>query len=130
MNQDSQRPSLSRISLPSGGCIEVVRFDERQSPAPRGLHICSGCNSELVQPVAWAVARDDRWELTLGCPNCGWTGEGIYDREQVNRLEERLDDALDEMLRDLRRLAQANMADEVDCFAAALHADLILPEDF
>ena len=34
------------------------------------------------------------------------------------------------MLADLQRLAQANMADEIDRFISALRADLILPEDF
>ena len=34
------------------------------------------------------------------------------------------------MLSDLRRLTQANMAEEIERFAAALDADLILPEDF
>ena len=34
------------------------------------------------------------------------------------------------MLTDLRRLTQANMTEEIERFAAALNADLILPEDF
>jgi hypothetical protein len=34
------------------------------------------------------------------------------------------------MLSDLRRLTHANMAEEIERFAAALHTDLILPEDF
>jgi hypothetical protein len=34
------------------------------------------------------------------------------------------------ILRDLKRLATANMADEIDRFTAALDADLVLPEDF
>ena len=34
------------------------------------------------------------------------------------------------MLRDLQRLTQANMADQIDRFITALHADQILPEDF
>ena len=74
--------------------------------------------------------QDNRWELTLECPNCWWIEEGIYDREQVDRLEEKLDDGLAEMLGDLQRLTQANMAEQIDRFASALHADLILPEDF
>ena len=34
------------------------------------------------------------------------------------------------MLADLKRLTQANMAEEIDRFIGALNADLILPEDF
>ena len=54
----------------------------------------------------------------------------FHDREQVDRLEEKLDDGLAEMLADLQRLTQANMAEDIDRFSSALHADHILPEDF
>jgi hypothetical protein len=66
----------------------------------------------------------------LECPNCGWVEEGVYDRDDIDRLEERLDDGLADMLADLQRLTQANMADEIDRFISALRADHILPEDF
>jgi hypothetical protein len=54
----------------------------------------------------------------------------VFARAQGARLEENLDEGLADMLRDLQRLTQANMADEIDRFTAALHADYILPEDF
>jgi len=130
MNQNPERHSVRRIVLPSGKSIEVVRFHDLEKPAPSGLHVCPTCFSELVQPVSWAEAEGQRWELTLECPNCGWLEEGVYERDQVDRLEEQLDDGLAEMLGDLQRLAQANMADHIERFASALHADLILPEDF
>jgi hypothetical protein len=129
-NQNPDQHSVRRIVLPSGRCIEVVRFHDAHKPAPSGLHVCCDCGSELVQPVEWAEAPEDRWELKLECPNCRWTQDGVYDRDQVDRLEEKLDDGLADMLGDLQRLTQANMADEIDRFAEALHADLILPEDF
>jgi len=66
----------------------------------------------------------------LQCPNCFWLDEGVFDQDQVDALEERLDHGLTEMLADLRRLTQANMSEEIERFAAALNADLILPEDF
>jgi hypothetical protein len=122
--------SVRKILLPSGRTIEVVRFhDEETSPA-RGLHICLRCESELVQPLTWSEAGKGRWKLTLECPNCGWTETGTYGRDQVDRLEERLDDGLTVMLADLQRLAYANMAGDVSRFASALRSDLILPEDF
>jgi hypothetical protein len=130
MNQNPEHHSVRKIVLPSGRSIEVVRFDDADKQAPAGLHICSECDSELVQPVSWAEAAENRWELTLECPKCGWAEAGLYDRDQVDRLEEQLDDGLAEMLDDLQRLTHANMADEIDRFASALHADLILPEDF
>jgi hypothetical protein len=69
-------------------------------------------------------------ELTLHCPNCCWSRHGTYDEEQVAQLEDHLDDGVTAILRDLRRLTNANMADEIERFAAALALDLILPEDF
>jgi hypothetical protein len=129
MNENRDRHSVRRIVLPSGRSIEVVRF-EAEDATRRGLHICPGCDSELVQPVCWSEAEDYRWQLTLECPNCGWLEDGIYQREQIDRLEEKLDDGLAEMLADLKRLTQANMAEEIDRFINALNADFILPEDF
>jgi hypothetical protein len=124
-----ERQSVRRIVLPSGRTIEVVRFYS-DDPARTGLHICPECDSELVQPVDWAEAPQGFWELVLQCPNCFWTDEGVFEQEEVDALEERLDDGLTEMLSDLRRLTQANMSEEIERFAAALNADLILPEDF
>ncbi len=121
--------TVRRVVLPSGRAIEVVRFNETTKEA-RQLHICPTCASELVQPVAWAAQPRARWNLTLECPNCGWTEEGIYERSQVECLEDRLDDGLCKMIADLQRLVQANMAEDVERFVAALIADQILPEDF
>ena len=107
-----------------------MRFHDTEEPTRHGLHVCADCRSDLVQPVAWAECSDDRWELTLHCPNCGWSADGVYARDDVDQLEEKLDEGLADMLRDLQRLTQANMAEEIDRFVSALHADYILPEDF
>lgn len=120
--------SIRRIVLPSGRTIEVVRFYADESSS--SLHVCPECDSELVQPVDWSEAPQGFWELTLQCPNCFWLDEGIFDQEQVDALEEHLDDGVTAMLSDLRRLTQANMTEDIERFAAALNADLILPEDF
>jgi len=127
---DTPRPhSIRRIVLPSGRTIEVVRFHDTEPTSP-GLHICPSCDSQLIQPVAWSEAGEAKWELLLSCPNCFWACEGIYTEDEVHALEEELDQGLEDMLRDLQRLTQANMADEIDRFSAALNADHILPEDF
>src|SRR2546430_6698521 len=115
MNQQPNDHSLRRITLPSGRSIEVVRFADGTLP-PQGLHVCRACTCELVQPISWNEAADERWELTLECPNCWWTAEGIFSREQIHELEERLDDGLSEMLDDLKRLAHSNMADQIERF--------------
>lgn len=130
MNQNPNRHSVRRIVLPSGRAIEVVRFhDDHKTTAP-GLHVCPECTSDLVQPLAWSETEDAKWELTLSCPNCWWLSVDVYTQAQVVSFEETLDQGVEAILRDLQRLAHANMADHVDRFVAALQADLILPEDF
>jgi formate dehydrogenase maturation protein FdhE len=121
--------AVQHIVLPSGRSIEVVRFNETAKEL-RQLHICPLCASNLVQPVAWSPEPKGRWYLTLECPNCGWAEEGIYERSQVESLEDTLDDGLCKLIADLQRLVHANMAEDVERFVSALTADQILPEDF
>jgi len=129
MSHNHEKHSVRKIVLPSGRSIEVVRFHE-DAPEGRELHICPVCNSDLVQPISWSESTQGRWELELECPNCLWTDCGVFDREQVERLEDQLDEGLAAMLGDLQRLTQANMAEEIERFSRALAADVILPEDF
>jgi hypothetical protein len=128
MHNSSDRHSIRRIVLPSGRSIEVVRF--YLDDGTDGLHVCPQCASNLVQPLDWHEAPQGFWELTLHCPNCDWLDEGVFDQDQVDALEEKLDDGLTEMLSDLRRLTQSNMAEEIERFTSALQRDLVLPEDF
>ena len=131
MNESHSHHSVHRIVLPSGRKIEVVRFhDETGAPATGPLHLCPCCDSDLVQPIEWTEASEDQWELLLRCPNCEWSDEGVFHQEAVEELEEHLDEGLADLLGDLHRLTQANMAEEIERFVTALEADLILPEDF
>jgi hypothetical protein len=126
MSQNRDKHTVRRIVLPSGRAIDVVRFEqpEQQQWTKPALHICPKCESHLVQPVAWADVDSDKWELTLRCPNCHWTVSGVFDHDQVAALEEQLDEGVAAIIRDLKRLTHANMAEEID------RLDLILPEDF
>lgn len=129
MSHNHQNHSVRRIVLPSGRSIEVIRFNEAE-PDVRDLSVCPTCQGDLVQPLTWGEADEGRWELMLECPNCWWTETAVYERDQVERLEDKLDEGLADMIADVRRLSQANMAADVDRFIAAMQADLILPEDF
>lgn len=130
MSESNQGHTVRKIVMPSGRSIEVVRFHDESSPAQRPLHSCPSCRCDLVQPVAWADTPKGGWELELECPNCLWSDSGVFDRAQVEALEDHLDEGLAAMLADLQRLTQANMAEEVERFSRALAADVILPEDF
>ena len=68
--------------------------------------------------------------MHLRCPNCEWQTEGIYDQAAMDRFDEQLDAGTEALVRDLRRLTQANMEEEAERFGAALASDAIWPMDF
>jgi hypothetical protein len=142
---------VKRVVLPSGKTIEVVYFKETgltppvaESPveevpaAPehppaepdQDLHVCVECESELVYPVQWEESGPENWSVLLHCPNCDVYREGVFSQECVEGFDEELDRGADVLARDYKRLMRANMAEEVERFAGALHSDAILPEDF
>ena len=92
--------------------------------------ICPECDRDLVYPVDWEEASATHWEVELRCPNCEWS-RGRHVRPGHRRpFDEQLDLGTEALVKDLRRLVQANMEAEADRFAAALDANAILPEDF
>jgi hypothetical protein len=96
-----------------------------------GLHECPSCTSQLVQPTEVRPLFDaGAWYLLLKCPNCSQERSGMFTIEQVDALEEALDQGLDAIVADLRRMTETNMADDIARFTAALHAGHVLPEDF
>jgi hypothetical protein len=134
---DSNGQYVRRVTLPSGRSIEVVYFEPLAAEAAAApltdgadLHICPECDRDLVYPVDWEEASATHWAVELRCPNCEWSEVGTYDQATVDRFDETLDMGTDQMVKDLRRMVQANMEAEAERFAAALNADAILPEDF
>lgn len=96
----------------------------------RELHVCRECSSPLVMPRTWEQAGPRVWAITLECPNCGWHGSGVFPEHAVERFDEELDRGTETLVRDLKTLIRANMEEQVERFAEALQAGLILPEDF
>jgi hypothetical protein len=128
---------VRRVTLPSGRQIEVVYFEPLAAeatpstkPAVDDLHVCPECDRDLVYPVDWEEASATHWEVELRCPNCEWSEVGTFDQATVDRFDEHLDLGTDALVKDLRRMVQANMEAEAERFAAALEANAILPEDF
>lgn len=134
---------VRRVVLPSGKTIEVVYFEEHPAVADGGtaqdraaiteaddLHLCGSCGSDLVYPLEWDEAGATHWEVSLRCPNCEWSGRGVFDQDAVERFDEELDRGTEALVRDLRSLMQANMEAEIERFVSALECDALLPEDF
>ena len=138
MSHPADHRSTRRVTLPTGQAVDVlfVQGDDAMpgaqasAPVERTLHVCPECDSPLVAPVAWEQAGPREWAVTIQCPNCEWWDADVFDEETVERFDEELDRGTEALVRDLLRLMRANMEDDVERFAAALHADAILPEDF
>jgi hypothetical protein len=139
MSQPPQHSNnVRRVVLPSGKTIEVVYIEEQhlspfgppQGDPSTGLHICVECESELVYPTEWEEAGPTHWEVALRCPNCEWTGTGTFQQDLVERFDEELDRGTEALVRDLKRLMQANMEEDVERFVSALAEGHIIPEDF
>lgn len=139
---DPNSQYVRRVVLPSGRAIEVVYFENladaaateplpsRERTGTDELHVCPDCDRELVYPVEWSEASATHWEVLLRCPNCEWSDLGVFDQLTVDRFDDELDRGTEALMRDLKRLTQANMEDEIDRFVSALGVDAILPEDF
>jgi hypothetical protein len=139
--------AVKKVVLPSGKTIEIVYFaetDEARGSAPQAaaelsaprtspeteLHVCPGCESHLVYPLAWEEAGESAWDLELRCPNCEWHGDGVYEQAVVEKLDEHLDNGTQVLVRDLKHLMHANMEEEMERFISALRAGQIWPMDF
>jgi hypothetical protein len=96
----------------------------------RELHVCPECGSNLVYPTKWSEADPEHWHVTLRCPSCEYTESGTFHQALADRFDEELERGTQAIVRDLRRLTRANMAEEIDRFVAALDADGIQPMDF
>lgn len=96
-----------------------------------GLHVCPACELPFVVPLAVLdVLPDGRFPVVLGCRNCAWHDAGAYDDGDLAVLDHALDAITGAMEHTLEALTVADELERADRFAAALHADLILPEDF
>jgi len=130
--QTAKRSADGRAPLERG--LEPSVLETRLSSTTQrchgDLHVCPACTSDLVYPTDWVPANDRHWHVALRCPECEWNGCGRYSQEVVDRLDEALDRGTESVLDDLNVLVRANMEDQIDRFASALHADHILPEDF
>jgi hypothetical protein len=126
---------VKRVVLPSGRAIEVVYFENQAEPVTDAstlteLHICPVCSRDLVYPMEWEETSNTHWEVLLRCPNCEWTDVGVFDQETVDAFDLELDRGMEDLSQDLRRLVQANMAEDIERFRQALASDAIWPMDF
>jgi hypothetical protein len=96
-----------------------------------GLHVCARCGSGLVQPTRWEQT-DSRgeWRLWRRCPECEWSGEGVFGERQIDAYDEALDDGAEAIAGALAELERESMRRLADAFTTALEADLLSADDF
>lgn len=144
---------LSEIVLPSGRRVEISYVDGEPfavnepaagdtagTPEPAvdtsmidaldSLTICGSCDSMLVQPQTWRQAPPRGWKVELRCPECEERGSAVIGEELAEQLTFFHERARALVEVSMLRLASENAEREIDRFARALEADLILPEDF
>jgi hypothetical protein len=127
-NPDIQRRPPQRAGNQTGAVYGTPGTDGACAPAQ--LHIFFHCAGELVYPLDWSEEGPRHWRIVLRCPECESRREGVFDQSSVERLDDELDRGSSALLGDLRRMTHANMSEEIEFFARALDADLILPSDF
>ena len=134
MDSEKEPDIQERSALPASDQVEVVSSEQGQASqptsAPGQLHVCFHCAGELVYPLDWSEEGPRHWRIVLRCPECESRREGVFDQAAVERLDDELDRGSSALLGDLRRMTHANMSEEIEFFARALEADLILPSDF
>ena len=95
------------------------------------LQVCAACARPFVVPQEiLEVLPGPAYRVELRCNDCGWTSVGAFDEPAMERLDRELDRTQEEIASALAGMEESRMLEEVDVFVAALHADLILPEDF
>lgn len=134
MDTEKDPDIQQRLELPGSEQIDVVSGEpgstSEVNASPGQLHVCFHCTGELVYPLDWSEEGPRHWRIVLRCPECESRREGVFDQAAVERLDDELDRGSSALLGDLRRMTHANMSEEIEFFARALDADLILPSDF
>lgn len=125
-----QHRAQPHVDKPAGALYGAHGRAADGTCAPAQLHICFHCAGELVYPLDWSEEGPRHWRIVLRCPECESRREGVFDQTAVERLDDELDRGSSALLGDLRRMTHANMSEEIEFFARALDADLILPSDF
>ena len=110
--------------------VEIYHDEPCETTTDPDLALCGGCESKLVQPIDWSLVGRTHWRVTLRCPNCEWSGTGVFTQDAVDRFDRELDRGMRQLQSTLTRVSRACMEAEIAAFAQALDTDLIVPFDF
>ncbi|MDQ6915142.1 MAG: hypothetical protein M3155_04945 [Actinomycetota bacterium] len=91
---------------------------------------CPECGSRLLQLLDAEPCPPGGWNALLECPECWAVADRHLADHVIEEFDRCFDDGIRTLVEELRRMTAEHMREEVQRFAAALHADAILPEDF
>ena len=91
---------------------------------------CANCGSGLLQLEAWKEGNDGEMTLRLRCPDCFVRIVGVFNADQVARLDEALTEARLEMMALYQATVCENIGQEAALMSRALALDLIGADDF
>jgi hypothetical protein len=95
------------------------------------LHVCTDCHQPFVVPVSVLDVIDgERCVVELHCANCDQASVGVYADAELTALDRELDATTAAMQNAVDLFDAVDEWERVERFVEALHADLILPEDF
>jgi hypothetical protein len=134
MNSNSGKRRAHDIDFPDqaeldAAALETVEEHDETTTDPE-LCRCGSCGSMLVQPIDWSLIGRSHWRVVLRCPNCEWSGTGVFGQEAVDRYDRELDRGTRKLQSTLTRVSRACLEAEIEAFAQALERDLIVPFDF
>ena len=131
MDADRANRRNTQDTAPPGVDVAYVkRGDSTDTGRDPELCRCGSCASMLVQPIDWSLVGRTHWRVTLRCPNCEWTGTGVFSQEAVDEFDRVLDKGMHKLQHTLTRVSRACMEAEIEAFAKALDDELIVPFDF
>lgn len=95
------------------------------------LHVCTDCHRPFIVPISVLDVIDgDRCVVELHCTNCEQTSVGVYADAELTALDRELDATTAAMQNAVEVLDAVDEWERLERFVEALHAGLILPEDF
>lgn len=96
----------------------------------QAAHVCHTCGSSLVQPTEWIHVDEQRWEVSLRCPECFALYDVTLEQDDVNQFSYQLEQGFQSLLDGIDKLDHESFQSRCETFIAALWAGGIYPMDF
>jgi hypothetical protein len=108
-----------------------MRQDDNSLTTTTPLHVCTDCQEPFVVPISVLdVIDSERCVVELHCANCEETRIGVHTDAELIDLDRQLESSTAAMHNAVEVFEALDEWERAERFVEALHAGLILPEDF